>query len=198
MYRGRFSHKQKLYAAKATLEGFAVWMPVHTNLCEEYNKNHSWYNFIIGDEIKEVWFIEDYELLSDDSTRVCFAKNTEGYVFQGVYVPVRTQKEEIKGKLELVRTFKRISIIYPIEKQKNEATILKVASEKTTEYVETSLVIKKCQIEAYNIDKDKPIKVCVEELFPIYQEKIVGKRKGETYSLNGQTYRIDKILIKKK
>jgi hypothetical protein len=116
MYRGRFAQRQKLYSSRSTPEGYAVWMPVHTNLCEEYNKEHVWFNFVLGDKIKEVWFDEDYELLNDKSTRVCFARTKRGYEFQGIYVPEETRREEIKGKLELVRTFRRISTKYPLER----------------------------------------------------------------------------------
>ena len=82
LYLGCFSKKQKLYAKNVTPEKFAVWMPVHTNLCEEYNKEHSWFNFIMGSRIKEVWFDEDYELLNDNSTRVCFARTKKATNFK--------------------------------------------------------------------------------------------------------------------
>ena len=117
--RYNFDSKQRalalMYAKNATPEGYSVWMVVHTDLSEKYNKNSRWFNFICRDQIKEVWFINDHELLQDTSIRVTFVRTKEGYRFQGIYKPIKIERELIKGKMELVRTFERISTCYPEE-----------------------------------------------------------------------------------
>ena len=198
MYRGSFSQRQRLYACNATPEGLSVSMPVHTNLCEPYNREHAWFNIVSGDRITEVWFEEDNELLNDNSRRVCFIKTKEGYKFYGVYeVEKPGHYAEIYGKKELVRIFRRVSICYPMDKSIEEKTNHKYSSNSDDgEYVETTIVLEGCKIEAYVLGENKTIEVYFDKVNPMYRKQLLCKKKGDIYSIAGKSYRIDKILIK--
>ncbi|MBQ8140930.1 MAG: hypothetical protein IJ038_04455 [Clostridia bacterium] len=119
-----FTYRKMLYAKYATKEGYSVWMLAHSSLNESFNRNRRWYNiFVYPDIIREIWFNpSDISMSQEDySYRVCFAKNKEGlYVFQGIYEPQKIEWEEVMGKRELVRTFKRISKVYPISEESLE------------------------------------------------------------------------------
>ena len=190
--RGNFAQQKMLYAKNATKEGYSVWMLAHSSLNESFNRNRRWYNiFVYPDIIREIWFNpSDISMSQEDySYRVCFAKNKEGlYVFQGIYKPQKIEWEEVMGKRELVRTFKRISQVYPISEESLE-------TEK--EPVEISHVIDNCQIKARILESNKDTTVSVDISRRPFQKALIGKTIGDTFTLPNVklTYQIKKILI---
>ena len=116
--RGSFGRQQMLYAKNATPEGYSVWMLAHTSLNESFNRDRKWYNMFGTDTIKEIWFDTNDAVgsLQDRSVRICFAKQNGNYVFQGLYEPKTIAIETVPdGECELVRTFQRISLCYPMD-----------------------------------------------------------------------------------
>ena len=196
--RGNFAQQKMLYAKYATKEGYSVWMLAHSSLNESFNRNRRWYNiFVYPDIIREIWFNpSDISMSQEDySYRVCFAKNKEGlYVFQGIYEPKKIEWEEVMGKRELVRTFKRISQVYPFSEES-----LGTEKEDSTskEPVEISHVIDNCQIKARILESNKDTSVNVDISLRPFQKALIGKTIGDTFTLPNVklTYQIKKILI---
>ena len=198
--RGNFAQQKMLYAKNATSEGYSVWMLAHSSLNESFNKNKRWYNiFVYPDIIREVWFNpSDISASQEDvSYRVCFAKNKHGdYVFQGIYAPQKIEWEDVFGKKELVRTFKRISLVYPIEEHNKEkmpsAKIDTPAKEKA---LELPYVIDKCQIKARILENNNDTTITVDITSRPFQKALIGKKVGERFSLPNVklTYEIKKI-----
>ena len=204
--RGNFAQQKMLYAKYATQEGYSVWMLAHSNLNESFNRNRRWYNiFVYPDIIREIWFNpSDINMSQEDySYRVCFAKNKEGlYVFQGIYEPQKIEWEEVMGKTELVRTFKRISKVYPINGESLELDKESSASNifdsiKSNEPAETSHVVNNCQIKAQILENNKDTTVNVDISQRPFQKALIGKTIGDTFTLPNVklTYQIKKILI---
>ena len=204
--RGNFAQQKMLYAKYATQEGYSVWMLAHSSLNESFNRNRRWYNiFVYPDIIREIWFNpSDISMSQEDySYRVCFAKNKEGsYVFQGIYEPQKIEWEEVMGKTELVRTFKRISKVYPINGESLELDKESSASSifdsiKSNEPAETSHVVDNCQIKARILENNKDTTVNVDISLRPFQKALIGKTIGDTFTLPNVklTYQIKKILI---
>jgi len=213
--RGNFAAQKMLYAKYATNEGYSVWMLAHSNLNESFNKSRRWYNiFVRPDMIKEIWFNpSDISASQEDySYRICFAKSRNGaYVFQGIYVPQKIALEEVMGKMELVRTFKRISTVYPIEKEtivendiivRREAKkiIPQVQTPEIKEHEEISHVIDQCKIKALILEENTETTVNVDLKLRPLQKNLIGKMVGDIFTLPNvqrKTYKIEKILIEK-
>jgi len=204
--RGNFAQQKMLYAKYATKEGYSVWMLAHSSLNESFNRNRRWYNiFVYPDIIREIWFNpSDISMSQEDySYRVCFAKNKEGlYVFQGIYEPQKIEWEEVMEKRELVRTFKRIYKVYPIngeslENEKEVSTSDKPINTKSKEPAEISHVIDNCQIKARILESNKDTAVNVDISLRPFQKALIGKTIGDTFTLPNVklTYQIKKILI---
>ena len=204
--RGNFAQQKMLYAKYATQEGYSVWMLAHSSLNESFNRNRRWYNiFVYPDIIREIWFNpSDISMSQEDySYRVCFAKNKEGsYVFQGIYEPQKIEWEEVMGKTELVRTFKRISKVYPINGESLELDKESSASNifdsiKSNEPAEISHVVDNCQIKARIFENNKDTTVNVDISLRPFQKALIGKTIGDTFTLPNVklTYQIKKILI---
>lgn len=204
--RGNFAQQKMLYAKYATKEGYSVWMLAHSSLNESFNRNRRWYNiFVYPDIVKEIWFNPcDISMSQEDySYRVCFAKNKEGlYVFQGIYEPQKIEWEEVMGKRELVRTFKRISKVYPIngeslENEKEVSTFDTPINTNSKEPTEISHVIDNCQIKARILENNKYTTVNVNIRLRPFQKALIGKTIGDTFTLPNVklTYQIKKILI---
>ena len=202
--RGNFSMMQMLYAKNATKEGYSVWMLAHSSLNESFNRNRRWYNiFVYPDIIREIWFVPSDISASqeDNSYRVCFAKNKNGeYVFKGIYEPQKIDWEEIPdGRTELVRTFKKISNVYPINQDFTITTMQRQQIKpQITEFAEISHVIDNCQIKAVILETKKDTTVNVDVALRPFQKSLLGKRGGDTFSLPNvnYTYKIKKILNK--
>jgi hypothetical protein len=206
--RGNFSMMQMLYAKNATPEGYSVWMVAHSNLNESYHKakesGRKWYNkFVYPDTIKKIWLYPD-EYIEDNSTRVCFAKEKNGkYVFQGIYKPIDAGWEDLNtGKIEWIRTFKRISKVYPIngesiENEKEVSAFDKFINIKSKEPEEISHVVDNCQIKARILESNKDTAVNVDISLRPFQKALLGKTIGDTFTLPNVklTYQIKKILI---
>ena len=109
--KNNFLPRRILYASKATLEGYAVWMLPHNNLTGDAT---SWANIINDDKIYEVWRIDDD---GESSDRVTFIKQANGeYVFMGIYTLEKKDviKQTIDGiPIKVVKTYKRFSDKYP-------------------------------------------------------------------------------------
>ena len=181
--RDNFRQHQMLYAKYATPERYSVWMLAHNNFIESIDRSKRWYNIFSKDEIKEVWLVPDdvNNSQSDDSLRVTFAKvGAEGYVFQGIYRPVKLVWEMVEGKLELVRTFKRVEDAYPVKVKGEEL-----------ERVEDSSII-----EAVILENGKATTVTVDVTLRPAQKGLLGKKVGDTFELSGVklTYQIKKIF----
>ena len=180
---GKFAKQQKLYARNVTPENYSVWMIVHNNLNEAYNNTRSWFNIVEKDVIKEIWFTEDKDLLSDNSTRVTFAKTKNGYQFQGIYKPTKTEHEIIHGKLECVRTFERISNSYPNYPKSTK---------------NTPPPPNKRMIEIYFLEENTTKTLCIDDLNPSIQKSILEKNVGDIFSFIGnknKKCKITKILF---
>lgn len=197
---GNFTQQKMLYAKNATSEGYSVWMLAHSSLNEPFNKNKKWYNiFVYPDIIREIWFNpSDISASQEDySYRVCFAKNKHGmYVFQGIYAPQKIEWEDVFGKKELVRTFKRISLVYPIEEHhKKEMPSTKVSAPSKEEALELPHVIDKCQIKAKILESNKDTTIAVDIVNRPFQNILIGKKVGDRFSLPNVklTYEIKKI-----
>jgi len=160
--------------------------------------------FVAPDEtIKEFWFRPSM-YIEDDSIRITFAKTKQGiYVFKGVYQPVKADWEiGPSGKIEWVRTFKRISIVYPMVDEVPETRIGStfveppVSPTKSTS-VEITAVIDKCQIVAHVIEENRETKVYVDVSVRSWQKSLIGKKKDDTFKLPNATltYKIKKILM---
>ena len=199
--RGNFAQQKMLYAKYATREEYSVWMLAHSSLNESFNRNRRWYNiFVYPDIIREIWFNpSDISMSQEDcSYRVCFAKNKEGlYVFQGIYEPQKIEWEEVMGKRELVRTFKRISKVYPINDGNLDIGSNTLIDSEINEPVEISHVIDNCQIKALILETNKDTSVCVDISLRPFQKALIGKTIGDTFILPNVnlTYKIKKILI---
>ena len=207
--RGSFASQKPLYAKNATQEGYSVWMLAHSSLNESYiqfrSSGRRWYNkFIDGDTIKEIW-LNCSEYVEDNTIRITFAKSKQGnYVFQGVYKPIGAGWEDLNtGRKEWVRTFKRISKVYPFENDteiKNTGDFVvdkPLIIPKVKSTVEISNVIDKCQIKAIILETKKDTTVHVDITLRPFQKALIGKKKGDIFSLPNVklTYEIQKILI---
>lgn len=203
-HRGKFGRQQLLYSQNATPEGYSVWMIAHSNLNENFNRNKKWFNIFVDSEtIKEIWLnpSDFHSSQSDKNPRVCFAKNNYGvYVFKGIYKAQETEYEEIMGKVELVRTFKRISSTYPIEKTYINIETQKNINNISNEYEEIDTVVNMCQIKAYIIENKKETTIEVNINSRPQQKTIIGKKVGEKFKFPNinLTYEIKKIFIIKK
>ena len=118
--RGEFAQQQLLYAENATPEGYSVWMIVHSSRCERYDESITWYNFVKGDKIEEVWNGSGKEaLFLDMSRRVTFVKErSDGkpvYKFLGVYEAIGAEMREVCGKKRAVKIYQRVASTYPVE-----------------------------------------------------------------------------------
>lgn len=116
--RDNFGQQKLLFAEKATPEGYSVWMIVHNSQCELYNKNVSWYNYMKGDTIEEVWNGPCVGLFRDTSRRVTFVRtksedNKFVYKFWGIYDAIGEQTREVEGEKRVIKTYKRIAVRYP-------------------------------------------------------------------------------------
>ncbi len=194
-----FAPMQFLYAKKATPEGFGVYMLVHNNLCEAYNEIFSWYTYMKGDIIEEVWFIPNKAFPEDMDARVIFARTPRGYVFQGVYKFYNAEIKIIKGKERLVKTYKRISTTYPIKNLNDfeplltKSPSLEIAAPQKC--VDKVCVEDKCKIKAYILEDKKETTVKVDISLRPFQKELLGKKVGDVFSLPNVelTYRIDRI-----
>ena len=107
------------------------------------------------------------------------------------------------GKEEWVRTFKRISKVYPFEnytKIKNTGDFVvdkPLIPPKVKSTMEISNVIDKCQIKAIILETKKDTTVHVDITLRPFQKALIGKKKGDIFSLPNVklTYKIQKILI---
>ena len=195
-----FAPMQFLYAKDATPEGFGVYMLVHNNLCESYNEIFSWYTYVKGETIEEVWFIPNKRDSEDLDARVIFARTPRGYVFQGVYKFYNAEIKVVKGKERLVKTYKRISTTYPIKKLNDfeplvtKCPVLKIAE--PPKCVTLAAVEDKCKIKAYILESKKETTVAVDISLRPFQRGLMGKKVGDIFSLPNValTYRIDKII----
>ena len=212
--RSKFVMMQMLYAKNATPEGYSVWMIAHSNSNEEFNDNRKWFNeFTYPDILKEIWFdpTDQEGSLKDTSIRVCFAKARNGsYVFQGVYKPEKIEDEKVKnGRIETVRTFRKISGTYPIESEGYTQNVYasyksydkymssKFVQPKEESIEAISMVVDKCKIKADILESNKETTVIVDlELRP-FHKALIGKKIGETFTLPNVnlTYKIKEILI---
>ena len=121
---------------------------------------------------------------------------------QGIYEPQKIEWEEVMGKLELVRTFKRISKVYPISGESLALEKESPASDmftniKSKEPAEISHVIDNCQIKARILESNKETTVNVDISLRPFQKALIGKTRGDTFTLPNVnlTYQIKKILI---
>lgn len=182
--RGNFAPQKMLYARNATPEGYSVWMLAHTSLNEKFNDNTRWFNFVEPNgTIREVWFdSSDANMSQKDFTyRVCFIKQKSGlYEFQGIYKPEKQTWEEIHGKLELVRTYIRVSDVYPVEKKTNAMTH----------------VIDHCKIKAKILDTNVDTTVTVDIALHPFHKSLIGLKIGDHFSLPNvkYTYEIKAII----
>jgi len=114
MLVGSFGKQKKMFAKRATSEGYSVWMLVHNNLCEGYNENHAWFDYVLDNGvIREFWFDDsDKDLLYDYTKRVCFARTKNGYEFEGIYEYVGKESVVINGKARTIKEYRRISVEY--------------------------------------------------------------------------------------
>lgn len=112
--RSFFGKQQVLYAEGATPEGFSPWFLVHSNLTQ--TKGGNWSNKIYGATIEELWKTPQYGLYHDGTTRVTFAKTkSHGYVFLGVYKPVRVDEELLDdGRKVWIKVYSLIADSYPV------------------------------------------------------------------------------------
>jgi hypothetical protein len=194
-----FAPNQLLCADDATPEGFGVYMLVHNNLCESYNEIFSWYTYIKGETIEEIWFIPNRASSEELAARVIFAKTPLGYVFQGVYKFYNAEIKIIKGKERLVKTYKRISTTYPMKKSNDFVPIvtkspsLKISA--PPKRVDLMCVEDKCKIQAYILENKKGTIVKVDISLRPFQKELLGKKVGDIFSLPNVAlkYRIDKI-----
>lgn len=182
--RGSFAPQKMLYARNATPEGYSVWMLAHTSLNEKFNDNNRWFNYVEPNgTIREVWFDpSDANMSQKDFTyRVCFIKQKSGlYEFQGIYKPEKQAWEEIHGKLELVRTYIRVSDVYPVEKKTNAMTH----------------VIDHCKIKAKILDTNVDTTVTVDIALHPFHKSLIGLKIGDHFSLPNvkYTYEIKAII----
>ncbi|MBO5415366.1 MAG: hypothetical protein J6A83_01895 [Clostridia bacterium] len=199
--RGNFAMMKLLYAKNATPEGYSVWMIAHSSLNESYlqakSSGRKWYNkFISPNIIKKIW-INPSEYIEDSSIRVTFAKNKRGnYVFQGIYRPIKTGWEDLNtGRVEWVRTFERISDIYPTNIIAADSSTIN--SPKFNEPAEISHVIDRCQIKAKIVETNKDTSVNVDFSLRPFQKVLIGKKVGDIFTLPNVklTYEIKQILI---
>ncbi len=110
---GKFGMQQKLYADNCTPEGYAVWcVPHSTVFTEPHEPKTSWKNYVYKDRIEEFW-----QMVPNPTNRirVVFIKTDIGYRFAGVYELKETKKTGLDSSFPYVRTYKRISDIYPCE-----------------------------------------------------------------------------------
>lgn len=182
--RGSFAPQKMLYARNATPEGYSVWMLAHTSLNEKFNDNNRWFNYVEPNgTIREVWFDpSDANMSQKDFTyRVCFIKQKSGfYEFQGIYKPEKQTWEEIHGKLELVRTYIRVSDVYPVEKKTNAMTH----------------VIDHCKIKAKILDTNVDTTVTIDIALHPFHKSLIGLKIGDHFSLPNvkYTYEIKAII----
>ena len=202
-FRGSFASQKPLYAKNATKEGYSVWMLAHSSLNESYiqvkSSGRRWYNkFVDSDTIKKVWFDFD-EYVEDNTIRITFAKSKQGnYIFQGVYKPITAGWEDVNtGKIEWVRTFKRISKVYPLVSDIETEEPDEPIPPEVKSTVEISNVIDKCQIKATILETKKDTTVLVDITLRPFQRALIGKKKGDTFALPNVdlTYKIEKIII---
>lgn len=106
-----FSYRQLLFAPEASKEGYSCIFISHSNWTK--TKGGRWENTIYGnlEKIEEKYLSEADYPKNDSERRVVFAKDsnsTGGYRFLGVY--------DVAGfnKATGVRTYKRISEVYPL------------------------------------------------------------------------------------
>lgn len=199
--RGNFAPQKMLYARNATPEGYSVWMLAHTSLNEKFNDNTRWFNFVEPNgTIREVWFDSSDANMSqkDFSYRVCFIKQKSGsYEFQGVYKPEKQVWEEVHGKLELVRTYVRVSDVYPIEKdERNDAHVVLITHPMAKEPAAMTCVTDHCKIKARIVETNTDTTVTVDIAIRPFQESLIGLKIGDHFSLPNvkYTYEIKAII----
>ena len=202
-HRGKFAQQKKLYAINATPEGYNVWMLAHNSILEDFSEARNWFNIIVDrDTIKEVWFDTTEASDKDFVPRVLFVKTLDRrYTFYGVFVLEKAGMEEILSKFLYVRTFKKISSIYPIDanimtSQSPKAVPSKAFSIPGQDQIASiTEVVDGCFVEAYIIEKDKKTGISVDLSVRPFQKSLIGKRVGDIFSLPNVdlTYRIEKI-----
>ena len=108
-----FGPQRLLYAQCATREAYSPWFVAHSNLTE--TQGGKWKNRIVGNVIEEAWENQVDKINDDQTTRVVFAKTKKiGYVFLGVYKPVRVEKRVMAtGRNIDVKIYEKISDAYP-------------------------------------------------------------------------------------
>ena len=205
--RGNFAQQKKLFATNATVEGYSVWMLAHNSLIETFNKSHNWFNIIVdSNTIKEVWFDTTEVNTKDFIPRIIFLKNKQGkYVFNGVYVLEACGMEEIYFKYAFVRTFKKISSTYPINKTPTPKTISHIPQTKEAQTIEKKItsaeeVVDGCIIYSHIIENGKKTSIYVDINARPIQKITLGKKIGESFSFPNVnlTYLIEKIIIESK
>ncbi len=129
LMRNLFTFRHSLYAKDVNRAGHSVWFICYSNL--NGKKTEEYANIIFGatyDKIEERWFnmqsqADIFGAIREDDTRIVFTKKLRGktgkeeYFFMGVFKPkgVREETSKIGGKeiKYLVRTFERVSEVYP-------------------------------------------------------------------------------------
>ena len=192
-----------LYAKNVTPEGYGVYMIVHNNLWESYNEKYSWYTYMKGEIIEEVWFIDNRIPREDLTPRVIFARSANGYIFQGVYVFYNAEIKSVMGKARVVKTFRRISLTYPVREMVNVEPVVtrspRIRNPKPPEITELACVEDKCKIKAYILESKKETTVMVDLEARPFQQELIGKKIGDEFTLPKVplTYRIEGILKEK-
>ena len=108
--KNKFGNMQQLYAKGATPEGYSPWFLPHSNLTK--SKGGTWNNNVEGNYIFEEWEEVQPKMMSDKTKRVVFVKMGGRYVFYGVY---EVQGVELQDNCRYVKTYRRISHVYPIQ-----------------------------------------------------------------------------------
>lgn len=199
--RGSFAPQKMLYARNATPEGYSVWMLAHTSLNEKFSDNNRWFNFVEPNgTIREVWFDSSDANMSqkDFSYRVCFIKQRSGlYEFQGIYKPEKQAWEELHGKLELVRTYVRVSDSYPMKEDEweNDHAVWKETPAANNSDV-MSCVMDHCKIKARILETNSDTTVTVDLAIRPFQKLLIGLKIGDHFSLPNvkYTYEIKAII----
>ncbi len=200
--RNNFEPMQPLFARNATTEGYSVWMLAHSSLVENYTTNRRWFNFVPDPcTIREVWLRADEDRgdTKDFAPRVCFMKTPEGkYVFYGVYVMQKADWEIVASKLEFVKTYKRISTVYPLVADVVKSNGVPGDEEPVfTKARNIDTVVDKCKIYATITESGKETQFSVDIKKRPIQKKLIGKKVGDIFSFPGigLTYQIDDIEI---
>ena len=191
-WRGQFAQQKRLFARNATPEGYSVWMIVHNSSYEPYNEEHSWYDFIKGDTIEEVWLGEITEFFQDTSTRVTFVKTPVGYKFWGIYELADVEEREINKKTRALKTYKRIKTAYPKENTPPPPPPL---PKPITELV---AVEDACKVEALLLEQNIKATLTIDVRTIPNHKNWLGKKVGDVLKATSPnrtlSYRIEKIL----